>query len=58
MPATVPCDRALPQLDGGTDADIIRNRVDTWRVYQDCRDKLDTVIEANDAYESAATWRD
>lgn len=53
MPAVTPCERHLPPLDGGTDADILRNRTDTWAMYQTCRDSLDLVIEADRAYNKA-----
>ena len=50
MPAVTACERHLPPLDGTTDADILRNRADTWAVYQACRDSLDTVLEADRVY--------
>lgn len=51
--AAVPCARKLPSLTGGTDADILQNRVDTWAAYQECRDRLDLAIEADRRYRKA-----
>ena len=53
MPAVTRCERELPKLEGTTNADIIKNRADTWKVYQECRDDLDLIIDANQVYEEA-----
>lgn len=53
MPPVSPCERHLPAIKGGSDAEILQNQADTWASYQECMDSLDAVIKADKKYREA-----